>query len=176
MRIAKFIFFIAFPFIANGQGHFGFNDSTFFIGQTAKFHVIINLSGKPSVHPSSYSTMDSIVSFLKQNKHICVEFGVHLKFIGDSDFTRRVTENWAKCMYAYVLDYGIDSARITYHGYGNDTLIYVDEKIHAQHKFLKIGQALNEEYYQTLDDNKKRQVVFNLNFISEMKITNANWR
>ena len=64
--------------------------------------------------------MQKIISFLKANPTLKVEFGGHTDNSGDKVFNKTLSNNRAKAIYDYVIEKGsIPAANLSYKGYGD---------------------------------------------------------
>ena len=64
--------------------------------------------------------MEKIISFLKMNPTLNIEFGGHTDNTGDKGINKTLSTNRAKAVYDYVLQKGgITASRISYKGYAD---------------------------------------------------------
>ncbi len=75
---------------------------------------------KWDLKPSSFAELDKVVSFLKLNPALKIEFGGHTDNSGDKVFNKTLSANRAKAVYEYVLQKGGNVAdKLSYKGYGD---------------------------------------------------------
>ena len=75
---------------------------------------------KWDLKPSSYAELDKVVSFLKLNPALKIEFGGHTDNSGDKVFNKTLSANRAKAVYEYVLQKGGNVAdKLSFKGYGD---------------------------------------------------------
>lgn len=75
---------------------------------------------KWDLKPSSYAELDKVVSFLKLNPALKIEFGGHTDNSGDKLFNKTLSSNRAKAVYEYVLQKGGNvAAKLSFKGYGD---------------------------------------------------------
>ncbi len=62
--------------------------------------------------------LDKLIHFLKTNTQVQVEIGGHTDHVGEVQTNLTLSANRAKAVYDYLIRMGIESARLTYRGYG----------------------------------------------------------
>ncbi len=67
---------------------------------------------------ASYSELDKLVLFLKNNPKVKIEVGGHTDNKGSSDYNMELSEKRAKAVAEYIISKGIDPQRVSYKGYG----------------------------------------------------------
>jgi outer membrane protein OmpA-like peptidoglycan-associated protein len=154
------------------QGKFHLQDTSFQVGQVLTPNIVYDLS-ICTVHPKSIETMDSIVDFLYRNPKISVEFGVHTNTIADSSMNHDISTCRAKRLSLYCIERGIDSARVTFMGYGRSRPVIVNDEIQREHPFLTIGQELNVDYLEHMSSQDRMKIAYLLNY-TEIRITRIN--
>ncbi|WP_296703519.1 OmpA family protein [Algoriphagus sp.] len=78
-----------------------------------------------SDNPLSYSISSAhyIANFLKRNPGVSLEVKGYADELGSDDYNIKLSERRAKAVYTIIISSGIDSARISYKGYGEDTSV-----------------------------------------------------
>ncbi len=122
----------------------------------------------------SLPVLDSIVDFLKKNKNLIIEVGVHTDNCCDSTMNYQLSEWRARSVTDYFIEKGIEIDRLQYKGYGECNPIIVDSIINIKYPFLAIGQKLDEDYIKKLDTIEKQEVANRLNRRTEIKIVEIN--
>lgn len=75
---------------------------------------------KWDLKPSSFAELDKVVSFLKSNSNLKIEFGGHTDNTGDKTVNKTLSTNRAKAVYEYVIQKGGNVAeKLSYKGYGD---------------------------------------------------------
>lgn len=75
---------------------------------------------KWDLKPSSFAELDKVVSFLKLNSNLKIEFGGHTDNTGDKAINKTLSTNRAKAVYDYVIQKGGNVAeKLSYKGYGD---------------------------------------------------------
>ena len=72
---------------------------------------------RSDLKPESFEELDRLVNYLQHNQ-VNIEIGGHTDDQGSDEYNDRLSQNRAKAVYDYIVQHGIDSARLSYHGYG----------------------------------------------------------
>jgi len=75
-------------------------------------------TGKATIKPISYPILDQAVQLLKKNPKVRVEIQGHTDSVGSDSYNQRLSEARANSVYKYLVDHGIDPARLSARGYG----------------------------------------------------------
>jgi len=75
--------------------------------------------------PLSYSAPSAnyVANFLKKNPGVSLEIKGYADELGSDDYNIRLSERRAKTVYNILISVGIDAARLSYKGYGEDTSV-----------------------------------------------------
>lgn len=78
-----------------------------------------------SAKPLGYSSsaINYVANFLKRNPGVKVELKGYADELGPEDYNLKLSERRAKAVYDILIAAGIDSSRISYKGYGEDTSV-----------------------------------------------------
>lgn len=74
-------------------------------------------------------TLDESVTILKRNPDVQVEIGGHADSSGPADYNQKLSVRRAEAVRAYLEKAGVDSARLTVHGYGESRPIATNETV-----------------------------------------------
>lgn len=75
-------------------------------------------TGKSTLRPGSYPALDELVEILKLKPKMVIEVAGHTDNVGDDASNRKLSQNRAEVVRAYLLKKGIDPGRINAQGYG----------------------------------------------------------
>ncbi len=73
--------------------------------------------------PSSYESLNSVVSLLKMNSDIKIELSAHTDNVGQKAYNLKLSDQRAASVAAYLINKGIGKSRIVSKGYGMDVPI-----------------------------------------------------
>lgn len=119
-----------------------------------------------ALHPDCYPLMDSVVNFMKTNRFVKLEIGVHTDYRGSAEANNKLSQFYAKIILDHLLLKGIDSSRLEAVGYGEkrplkvysgDTLLYTLTEIYIN----KFATGKSKEEYEALM-RKNRRVEFKI--------------
>ncbi|RJO72747.1 MAG: OmpA family protein [Myxococcales bacterium] len=77
-------------------------------------------TGKATIKPSSYSTLDDAVNLMKKYPYIILEIQGHTDSTGGVKTNKRLSQDRADSVKAYMVSKGVDGARIKTKGFGPD--------------------------------------------------------
>ncbi len=109
-----------------------------------------------SLRPESAEALDELVELLNDNPHVTIELAAHTDRKGTEEYNIDLSQRRAESVINYLIEKGIDPARLSPKGYGKSSPKVVSEYIAKQHpEFLQAGQILNEEFIQSLNAEQK---------------------
>jgi outer membrane protein OmpA-like peptidoglycan-associated protein len=76
--------------------------------------------GKATIRPISFPVLDAVVDVLKKNPKIRIEVQGHTDNVGGKAYNQLLSQQRADSVRKYLVDHGIDSARLVSVGYGMD--------------------------------------------------------
>lgn len=87
-------------------------------GSTIRLDKLYFEVDKAVITKPSFETLDEIYLFLTRNPNVVVEIGGHTNGVCDTEYCNRLSSNRAKAVYDYLVNKGINAARLRYKGYG----------------------------------------------------------
>lgn len=88
------------------------------VGQSVDIEHIYFESGKAELKPSSFKSLNALVSFLNEYPNVTVEISGHTDNVGAANINLTISEQRAKSVANYVVAQGIPSSRVVSKGYG----------------------------------------------------------
>ncbi|MDR3188336.1 MAG: OmpA family protein [Prevotellaceae bacterium] len=129
---------------------------------------------KWELRPESEASLDQLVEVLNDNPGISIEISSHSDSRGDSTFNLELSQKRAQSVVDYLVRKGIDVSRLRAKGYGETTPRVVDKALAAQHKFLKEGLTLDDEFIRHHIHNKEEEeMVDQLNRRTEFRVISS---
>ena len=105
-------------------------------------------ANKATLKQESFTELDRLELFLRENSNIIVEIGGHTNGWCSHEFAKELSENRAKVVVDFLLRKGISASRISYHGYGKTQPIAPNNTASGRKKNqrveLKIVEILSE--------------------------------
>lgn len=106
--------------------------------------------GSWDLRPESMVSLDKLVETLNDNPNIVIELRSHTDFRGVDQDNLVLSQKRAQSVVDFLIEKGIDPARLVAKGYGESMPKTVDKKIGLQYTFLKEGDLLNEAFIRKL--------------------------
>jgi OmpA-OmpF porin, OOP family len=88
------------------------------VGVTVRLKNIYFDFDKTTLKKESYVELNKVVDFLKQNGHVEVEISGHTDNKGSDDYNGTLSQGRSQAVVDYIVSQGIESFRLTAHGYG----------------------------------------------------------
>jgi outer membrane protein OmpA-like peptidoglycan-associated protein len=88
------------------------------IGQVVRLNNVFFDFDKWDLRPESFIELNRVVKLLSENPAIEIEMSAHTDSRGSDEYNFKLSDNRAKSVMDYIISKGIDSSRITSHGYG----------------------------------------------------------
>ena len=88
------------------------------IGQVIRLNNVFFDFDKWDLRPESYIELNRVVKLLSENPKIEIEMSAHTDSRGSDEYNFKLSDNRARSVMDYIISQGIDSSRITSHGYG----------------------------------------------------------
>lgn len=107
-------------------------ETSFKVGTVYRTYEIVFDLDKTTLNPSSYAHLDSIADFMKKNKSLVIEVGIHSESRiceQEAKMSRNLFKSRAKSVVGYLVQKGIDSERIIPIGYGCSQPLITDFQI-----------------------------------------------
>lgn len=95
-------------------------------GQKIRLDRLYFQADKAEIQTTSYSTLDEVYEFLRENKDVTIEVGGHTNGIPEDWFCDSLSNLRAKAVAQYLVRKGITPKRVQYKGYGKRQLIASD--------------------------------------------------
>ncbi|MDR2009394.1 MAG: OmpA family protein [Bacteroidales bacterium] len=87
-------------------------------GKTVELNDIYFATASYEIDKKSYSVLNSFIEFLNENPNISIEIRGHTDNTGSLQTNMILSDNRAKAVYNYLINNGINVARLSYKGYG----------------------------------------------------------
>lgn len=118
--------------------------------------------------------MQALVKLLNDNPNITIEMAAHTDMIGNNAANQELSLKRAQSVVNYLIQHGIEKARLTPVGYGEEKPVVVDEALHKQYTFLPKDQVLDEAFISTLTADKQ-EICNSLNRRTEFRVLKTTY-
>ena len=132
---------------------------------------------KATLLPESREALDGLIKILNENPQITIELGSHADRKGSDEYNDQLAQRRAQSVVDYLIEAGIDEARLTAHGYGKSVPKMVTKRMAESHDFMKEGGVLTEEFILTLTP-QEQEIADRFNRRTEFQVTGLvyDWR
>jgi peptidoglycan-associated lipoprotein len=120
-------------------------------------------------------SLDKLVETLFDNPNVTIELMSHTDSRDTEEYNQDLSQKRAQIVVQYLIDKGIESARLSPKGYGESTPKIVDAIIVAQNPFLKAGTALTEQYINTLATDEQKEIAHQINRRTEFRVLRTDY-
>jgi len=131
--------------------------------------------GKWDLRPESMISLDKLVETLIDNPNVTIELMSHTDSRDTEEYNQNLSQKRAQVVVQYLIDKGIESARLSAKGYGESTPKVVDAQIAAQNPFLKTGTTLTEQYINTLPNDEQKEIAHQINRRTEFRVLRTDY-
>ncbi len=122
-----------------------------------------------SLLPESQGALEDLLQILEDNPDVRIQLSAHADRKGDKAYNQALSEQRAKSVVAWLIEHGIDSARLEAKGFGEEEAYVVSPRVAEQYPFLKEGQSLDPQFISGLS-LEQQAVCDSLNRRSEFKV------
>ncbi len=129
---------------------------------------------KASLRPESKEGLDELIEMMEENPHITIELSSHTDYKGSNIYNRDLSARRAQSVVDYLIEAGVDGARLTAIGYGEEKPTVINEIQAQEHDFLPLGTVLTEEFILTLSE-EQQEIANQINRRTEFKVTATNF-
>ncbi len=88
------------------------------VGVTVRLKNIYFDFDKTTLKNESFTELNKVVDFLKQNPSVEIEISGHTDNKGSDDYNERLSQGRSEAVVSYIVSQGIDNYRLSAHGYG----------------------------------------------------------
>jgi len=131
--------------------------------------------GKWTLKEESKKELDKLVDLLKNNPNIVIELSSHTDMVGDEVSNKILSQKRAQSVVDYLISKGIDPKRLIAKGYGETEPKVINEKLAKKYPEFKVGTILSEEYINSLEDDKLKELANQLNRRTEFKVVQTDF-
>ena len=130
---------------------------------------------KATLRPESTAALDELVKMLQENPNVTIELSAHTDYRGSEAYNERLSQKRAESVVNYLIEHGIDEARLQPVGYGKMKPKTIKRKLTEKYDWLKEGDVLTEEFIRAIDDEEKQEVLNQLNRRTEFKVLRTTY-
>lgn len=127
--------------------------------------------------------LGELIATMNENPKLVIELGSHTDYRGGDAYNKKLAQARAESAVKFLIESGIDAARMEAHGYGEEVPKTIDSTVFskitpAQQAMFPIGTVLTEAYIAPLKgkDNNKFEVANQMNRRTEFKVLRTDYQ
>lgn len=106
--------------------------------------------------PESVASLERLVEILNDNPTVVMEIGAHTDSRGQVEYNQKLSQNRAQAVVNFLKEHGVDLRRLRARGYAQSVPFVVTPELHAVYDYLPVGQALDDAFINSLQDDAQR--------------------
>ncbi|MGM0667490.1 MAG: OmpA family protein [Bacteroidota bacterium] len=130
---------------------------------------------KWDLRPESMVSLDKLVETLNDNPNVTIELMSHTDSRDTEEYNMELSQKRAQAVVDYLIDKGIDPARLSARGYGESSPKVVDEEIASGYDFLREGYILNEQFINSLPNDEQKEIAHQINRRTEFRVLSTEY-
>jgi len=127
------------------------------------------------LRPEAMVSLDKLIETLTDNPTITVELMSHTDNRGQDQANNELSQKRAQSVVDYLIDRGIDPARLTAKGYGEGMPKVITKRNNNTYDFLREGAELTEGYINSLPTDQQ-EIAHQLNRRTEFRVLRTNYK
>jgi peptidoglycan-associated lipoprotein len=129
---------------------------------------------KATLRPESKEALDHLIKILNDNPNVTIELGAHTDRKGADAYNEKLAQRRAQSVVDYLIEAGIETARLTAKGYGETVPKVINGKLAGQYDYLPEGAVLTEEFVNSLTP-EQQEIADQLNRRTEFQVTGLEY-
>jgi peptidoglycan-associated lipoprotein len=131
--------------------------------------------GKWDLRPESMVSLDKLVETLIDNPNVTIELMSHTDSRDTEEYNQDLSQKRAQVVVQYLIEKGIEPERLSAKGYGESTPKIVDAETLKLNPFLKLNNALSEQYINTLANDEQKEIAHQINRRTEFRVLRTDY-
>jgi peptidoglycan-associated lipoprotein len=131
---------------------------------------------KWDLRPESMVALDKLVETLNDNPNVTIELRSHTDARGSIEVNIDLSQKRAQSVVDYLIEKGIEPARLRAKGYAATMPKIVDMKMAAQHPFLKEGTEITQSFIDSLPTEEEKEVAYQINRRTEFQVLSTDYK
>lgn len=129
---------------------------------------------KATLRPESKQALDEMIKMLEENPNVTIEMSAHTDRKGSEEYNVNLSNRRAKSVVDYLIDNGVNPARLTWKGYGKTIPKTVTKRINREYPQFPEGTVLDEAFIETLPEEQQEQAD-QINRRTEFQVTSLDF-
>lgn len=120
--------------------------------------------------PAAESDLQVVLELMYQYPEMIIEMGSHTDNRGEAPYNEELSQRRAESARSWLIERDVEAERIVAKGYGEEAPKTVTERVAREHEFLAVGDILNKEFIDALEDEEQQEIAHQINRRTEFKI------
>jgi len=129
---------------------------------------------KAALLPESKEALDGLIKILNDNPNVTIELGSHCDRKGSVEYNIGLAQRRAQSVVNYLIEAGIDEARLAAQGYGKRVPKEITGKMAEAYEFMEEGSTLSEDFIKSLAP-ENQDIADQFNRRTEFKVTGIEY-
>lgn len=130
---------------------------------------------KSTLRPESIKGLNELISLMIENPHITLELSSHTDYKGDNYYNRDLSARRAQAVVDYLINAGIEAARLKAVGYGEEKPSVINKAIAEKYPEFEQNTELTEEFILSLPQ-EQQETANQINRRTEIVITSTDYQ
>lgn len=131
---------------------------------------------KWNLRPESMVALDKLVETLNDNPNVIIELRSHTDSRGSATTNVELSQKRAQSVVNYLIEKGIEPARLRAKGYAATMPKVIDKKLAALNTFLTEGTKLTQDYIENLESEEQQEIAYQINRRTEFQVISTNYK
>lgn len=131
---------------------------------------------KWDLRPESMVALDKLVETLNDNPTVTIELRSHTDARGSIEVNIELSQKRAQSVVDFLIEKGIEPARLRAKGYAATMPKIVDAKLASQYPFLKEGTEITQPYIDSLPTEEQKEVAYQINRRTEFQVLSTDYK
>lgn len=129
------------------------------------------------INPDYIDSLNSLINVLERNPNFVIELSAHTDSRNTKQYNLDLSEKRARSVVRFLMDNGIDSARLIPKGYGENKPRVLDKYITVSDDlYFKIGTRLTSGFIDSLESEDAIEMAHQLNRRIEFKVVSKDYK
>jgi peptidoglycan-associated lipoprotein len=130
---------------------------------------------KWDLRPEAMVSLDKLIETLNDNPTVTIELMANTDSRDSEEYNLQLSQKRAQSVVDYLIERGIDPARLSARGYGESRPKTVTARIHESYPFLPEGTVLTEQFINSLPASRQEEA-HQLNRRTEFRVLRTDYK
>lgn len=129
------------------------------------------------INPEYIDSLNTLINILERNPNFVVELSAHTDSRNTKQYNQNLSQKRAQSVVRFLIDNGIDSARLIPKGYGEEQPRLLDKYYAVNDElYFEIGTSLAPVFIDSLENEEAREMAHQLNRRIEFKVVSKDYK